>query len=225
MRALAGADVVVSCTGAVGHVLTVERVAAARELRAARAALDGVEPADQLLVDLALPRDVAPGGRRACPASTWSTSRPSAASSPTPRWATQVEAARRVVDDEVAAYLHGQRADEVAPRWSRCARTRGRSSRPSSPGCARASASVDPTVAGEVELSVHRVVEKILHTPTVRVKTLAAEQDGAGSHYAAALRELFDLDIDAVTGGATITDVSEVLAAVPGERARAGCRA
>lgn len=217
VQALAGADVVVSCTGAVGHVLTVERVAAARELRAARAALEGREPADQLLVDLALPRDVEPGvtalpGVHVVDLETLGRELEDA------EVGEQVEAARRVVDEEVATYLQGQRADEVAPTVvalrsyarqvveAELARLRSRLGE------------VDPKVAAEVELSVHRVVEKILHTPTVRVKSLAAEQDGSGTHYAAALRELFDLDIDAVTGGATITDVSEVLAAVPGER-------
>lgn len=216
-QALSAADVVVSCTGAVGHVLTVERVAAARELRAARAALEGVEPADQLLVDLALPRDVEPGvaalpGVHVVDLAVLGEELEHA------EVGEQVEAARRVVGEEVAAYLQNQRADEVAPTVvalrsyarqvveAELARLRSRLGE------------VDPKVASEVELSVHRVVEKILHTPTVRVKSLAAEQSGSGTHYAAALRELFDLDIDAVTGGATITDVSEVLAAVPGER-------
>ena len=40
---------------------------------------------------------------------------------------------------------------------------------------------------------MHRVVEKLLHTPTVRVKELAGEP--GGSAYAEALRELFDLDL------------------------------
>jgi glutamyl-tRNA reductase len=44
----------------------------------------------------------------------------------------------------------------------------------------------------EVVQTVHRVVNKLLHTPTVRVRQLA---DGpAGGHYAEALRELFALD-------------------------------
>jgi len=43
---------------------------------------------------------------------------------------------------------------------------------------------------------VRRVVDKLLHAPTVRVKQLAGEPGGAG--YADALRELFDLDPKAV---------------------------
>ena len=39
---------------------------------------------------------------------------------------------------------------------------------------------------------MRRVVDKLLHTPTVRVKQLAAEPQG--TDYASALRELFGLD-------------------------------
>ena len=217
VAALARADVLISCTGAVGHVLTVERVGAARELRAADAARAGTTPADQLVVDLALPRDVDPAvaslpGVHVVDLATLG------AELAEQEMGAEIEAARRIVEDEVVAYLQAQRADEVAPTVvalrsyarqvveAELARLR-----------ARLGTEVDPRVATEVERSVHRVVEKILHTPTVRVKTLAAGDDGAGTHYAAALRELFDLDIDAVTGGATITGVAEVLAAVPGE--------
>ena len=38
---------------------------------------------------------------------------------------------------------------------------------------------------------MHRIVEKLLHTPTVRVKEMA--EGGQGGSYAQALRELFDL--------------------------------
>ncbi|WP_371814135.1 hypothetical protein [Phycicoccus sp. HDW14] len=44
----------------------------------------------------------------------------------------------------------------------------------------------------EVRRAVERVVDKLLHTPTVRVKELA--RDGQGGSYARALSELFDLD-------------------------------
>ena len=50
---------------------------------------------------------------------------------------------------------------------------------------------VDPAVRAEVEQTVHRVVEKLLHAPTVRMKELAAEP--GGSSYAEALRTLFNL--------------------------------
>jgi glutamyl-tRNA reductase len=45
----------------------------------------------------------------------------------------------------------------------------------------------------EIARSVHRVVQRLLHSPTVRVRQLAAEP--GGDQYAALLRELFDLEV------------------------------
>jgi glutamyl-tRNA reductase len=59
---------------------------------------------------------------------------------------------------------------------------------------------LDGVQRAEVERTIRRVVDKVLHTPTVRVKELAA--DPGGPTYADALRELFALDqaaVDAVT--------------------------
>ena len=61
--------------------------------------------------------------------------------------------------------------------------------------------SADGRARAELEQTVHRVVEKLLHTPTVRVKELAGEPGGVA--YADALRELFGLDLDRV---AAVTD-------------------
>jgi len=52
----------------------------------------------------------------------------------------------------------------------------------------------------EIAQTVRRVVDKLLHAPTVRVKELASSP--AGEEYATALRVLFDLDpraVEAVT--------------------------
>ena len=51
---------------------------------------------------------------------------------------------------------------------------------------------LDEAVREEFARTVRRVVDKLLHTPTVQVKRLAGGPDG--SSYAAALRELFELD-------------------------------
>jgi glutamyl-tRNA reductase len=55
---------------------------------------------------------------------------------------------------------------------------------------------LDEGTRAEVERAIHRVAEKLLHQPTVRVKELA-NHSGAVS-YAAALAELFALDPEAV---------------------------
>ena len=49
-----------------------------------------------------------------------------------------------------------------------------------------------PEVREEFARTVRRVVDKLLHTPTVQVKKLAAGPDG--DSYAEALRTLFELD-------------------------------
>jgi glutamyl-tRNA reductase len=51
---------------------------------------------------------------------------------------------------------------------------------------------LDKRSRAEVERSMHRIVDKLLHTPTVRVREPAFGPDG-GSH-AAKLRQLFALD-------------------------------
>ena len=51
---------------------------------------------------------------------------------------------------------------------------------------------LDPEVREELRRTVNRVVDKLLHAPTVRVKELAGVAEPAD--YAAALRDLFDLD-------------------------------
>jgi glutamyl-tRNA reductase len=51
---------------------------------------------------------------------------------------------------------------------------------------------LDRTARSEVTRTVHRVVDKLLHTPTVQVKQLA--ETGGGQAYADALRQLFELD-------------------------------
>jgi glutamyl-tRNA reductase len=56
----------------------------------------------------------------------------------------------------------------------------------------------------EIAQTMRRVVDKLLHAPTVRVKELAGSP--GGEEYAAALRVLFDLDpraVEAVTRAAT----------------------
>jgi glutamyl-tRNA reductase len=66
---------------------------------------------------------------------------------------------------------------------------------------------LDERARAEVAATVRRVVDKLLHAPTVRVKELATEPNGAA--YESALRELFALDpktVEAVTQPSTSVD-------------------
>ncbi len=184
---LPDADVVVSCTGAIGTVLTAEVVAASRA--------DETRPL--AVVDLAMPHDVdaavadLPGVRlidlqRLSEELT-------AADAET---AVDVGGVRRIVAEEVQAFLAARRVASVTPTVValrsmatgvvdvELARMRSRL-----PG-------LDPRVHAELELALRRVADKLMHRPTVRVKELA-DSEGAVS-YAAALAELFALDPQAV---------------------------
>ena len=103
-----------------------------------------------------------------------------------------VEAARRIVAEEVSAFLAGQRAARVAPT---VVALRSKADEVVEAELSRLSGrlpSLDERQRAEVEQAVRRVVSTLLHTPTVRVKELADAP--AGLSYAEALRELFGLD-------------------------------
>jgi glutamyl-tRNA reductase len=80
---------------------------------------------------------------------------------------------------------------------------------------------LDPQVSREIARSMQRITDKLLHSPTVRVKELAGAP--GGESYAAMLRVLFDLDPDAVravaqadAGLAGLDAEASGAAAVPG---------
>ncbi|HET9654182.1 MAG TPA: glutamyl-tRNA reductase [Kineosporiaceae bacterium] len=181
-EALAEADLVISCTGAVGHVITAPAAATAMAARSGR---------PQVYVDLALPRDVDPAvcavdgvvvadlehlGRQLATESV----------------AAQLDEVRDLVAEEVDGYLAAQRAEAVAPTVVALRALAGSVVEVELARLSSRLGDVDERVRAEVRQAVHRVVEKLLHTPTVRVKELAGEP--GGSSYAEALRELFGLD-------------------------------
>jgi glutamyl-tRNA reductase len=103
-----------------------------------------------------------------------------------------VRAARQIVADELSAYLAAQRSAEVTPTVTALRR---RAAEVVDAELLRMSGRLPdlaPEVRDELAQTVRRVVDKLLHTPTVRVKQLA-EAPG-GDTYAEALRELFGLD-------------------------------
>lgn len=196
--ALAEADLVISCTGAVGHVVDAATAAAASGLRDGR---------PQVYVDLALPRDVDPAvvGLTGVDVVDLQVLGADLADA---QFGDDLDQVRVLVDQEVSDYLVGRRVQAVAPT---VAALRARAAEVVENELARLTQrlpDVDDVVREEVQRTVHRVVEKLLHAPTVRVKELAGRSDGGA--YEAALRELFDLDPHGV---AAVSDVPA--AAVP----------
>jgi glutamyl-tRNA reductase len=187
--ALASVDLVVSATASVSPVLTRERLTQASPL---------------VVLDLAVPRDVAPdatdvegvtvididglaASRRALPA------------------AAETAAVEQIVTAEVEHFLGWLRGAEIAPTVA-ALRTRAddvvsaelrklMSRRPEFSEEQRA----------DVSRTLHRVVQQLLHSPTVRVRQLAAEP--GGDQYAALLRELFDLDVPHATQADAVPEI------------------
>jgi glutamyl-tRNA reductase len=184
---LAAADLVVSCTGAEGLVIRASQL---------YAALRGRPDRPLFLLDLALPRDVDPAVHDLPGAYLVDLERLSYVDGASGVVTADVDAVRRIVAEEVSAFAAWQRTSQVAPTvvalrtmaadvvTAELARLDGRL-----PGLGQHD-------RDEIARTVRRVVDKLLHIPTVRVKELAGGPDGHA--YATALRELFDLDLKAV---------------------------
>ncbi|MCF6471024.1 glutamyl-tRNA reductase [Nonomuraea sp. MG754425] len=171
---LAGADIVITCTGAGRHLIT-------------PGMLDG--PA--FLLDLALPHDIDPAVR-ALPGVTLVDLETIQESGIGSREGDAVRSVRALVADELRAYLDGERAAKVTPT---VVALRSKAANVVESELGRLLMRVpdlDDRTRDEVAMTVQRVVDKLLHEPTVRVKQLAACP--GGDHYAEALRELFNLD-------------------------------
>jgi glutamyl-tRNA reductase len=182
--ALGDADVLVSCTGATGVVLPLAVVAAAR----------ADAQRELVIVDLALPHDVDPAVSELPDVSLIDLAR--LAGQVNEDESEDIAAVREIVADEITAFLAARTSATVKPtvvalRTMATAIVDAEMERLSS-----RLPDLDPASRAEVEQTVRRVADKLLHQPTVRVKELANET-GAVS-YATALAELFALDPDAV---------------------------
>ena len=187
--ALREVDLVVSATASAEPVLTRARLAAAAPL---------------VVLDLAVPRDVAPdaagldgvtvididslaASRRALPATA------------------ETAAVEQIVAGEVDHFLGWLRGADVAPT---VAALRTRADEVVS-GELRKLWSRRPDFTdeqrGDVSRTLHRVVQQLLHSPTVRVRQLAAEP--GGDQYAALLQELFDLDVPHATQADAVPEI------------------
>ena len=182
---LAGVDLVISCTGAQGFVLTAEQVAAKTRGR--------IRPL--VFLDLALPRDIDPRTREIDHVGVVDIEDLRQASRDTEQTdhAGALTLVRDIVDEEVSQFRATRRANQVTPTVV-ALRTQGQGVVDSelSRLMGRLPDDLDDRSREEIGRAMRRVADKLLHRPTVRVKELAVEPDGHA--YEAALRELFDLD-------------------------------
>jgi glutamyl-tRNA reductase len=193
---LSTVDIVVSATASPGHVILPEHIsgpvtlldlAVPRDVDPAVADLPGVQVIDIARLGDALYGDVDPAD-------------------PGVLTADRV-AVEEIVTAEVEAFLAWLRSADVAPT---VAALRARADEVVGAELRRL-AHRQPELSeeqrAEVARTVHRVVQRLLHQPTVRVRQLAAEP--GGDRYATLLRELFDLDVpDESVSVAEIPEVS-----------------
>lgn len=179
---VADADVLISCTGSTGLVVQTELLAR--------------RPADRSLavVDLALPHDVDPAVAELPGVSVVSLS--DLAERLHGDTAVDVDAVRRIVATEVTAFAAARRAAQVTPT---VVALRSMATDVVQAEMARLGSrlpELDPVARAEVEQTVRRVADKLLHGPTVRIKELASNPTTVS--YTDALAELFSLDPEAV---------------------------
>jgi len=202
--ALAAADVVISCTGATGHVITVDVICAAL---AARSGSDPETPESPrgplVIMDLAMPRDVEPGVADLPGVVLIGMDQLREHASAIRD--DDVAAVRAILEAELASYQSAMDAARVAPV---VVALRAKAAKVVDAELTRLSGRLSADdlsghALDEIAQTVRRVVDKLLHAPTVRVKELAGSP--GGEEYAAALRVLFDLDpraVEAVTRAA-----------------------
>jgi len=194
-RCMATADIVVACTGAAEHVVTEDMVRRALSLR----------PGPLVLVDLALPRDVEgaagrlPGVRLIDLEAIGAASdgdQPSGSGLAGLASESDIAGVRRIVALELAKYLKANSAVSVAPT---VVALRAKAATVVELELARLDrrlGDLDARTRREIAHAMGRIVDKLLHGPTVRVKELAGSP-GADS-YEMALRVLFELDPESV---------------------------
>ncbi len=195
-EALADADVVVSCTGAVSPVVSLA------DVHHALATARRDETTHPLVIcDLGMPRDVDPAV--AGLPGVWVVDVERVQHEPSAHAAAaDVDAARHIVAAEVAAYLAGQRMAEVTPTVTALRQRAADVVEAELLRLDNRLPGLESAEREEVARTVRRVVDKLLHAPTVRIKQLASAP--GGDSYAEALRELFELDQTAIDSVAAV---------------------
>ncbi len=150
-----------------------------------------------MFLDLALPRDVDPLADQLPGVSVIGLeSLQDAGASLAETQAGDVAAVRAIVAAELAARVSARHAARVAPT---VVALRAKAVEVVEAELARLAGKlgeIDDRTRAEIAQAMHRVMDKLLHAPTVRVKELAGSP--GGDSYETALRVLFDLDPGAV---------------------------
>ncbi|WP_334143282.1 glutamyl-tRNA reductase [Corynebacterium nuruki] len=193
-------DLVVSATGAVGTVLGAAEVAAAEQER----------PHRMVLVDLSMPRDIEDAVVDASDAATGADVRLlniEELSALAGDGGSDEHAAHDIVASELAEYLDQVRVQSVVPTVKALRQRASEVVDDELGQLIRRTPGMSDADRAEVTRTVRRVVDKLLHTPTVQVKKLSSE--GGAVNYAEALAVLFNLPSGSSAAVSRSLDVGE----------------
>ncbi len=181
---LSHVDLAVSATGADDFTIAPADIPAER-------------PRDLMLVDLSMPRDIDDAVTGFDGVHLVNIERLHQAISGRGENATGHEAALSIVAEQLQEYISEQRVRDVVPAVSALRRHAAELIESELGRLRGRTPDIDEPDFEEVSRTVRRVVDKLLHEPTVRVKQLAAES-GVVS-YESALQELFGLQAEVQT--------------------------
>lgn len=173
-------DVVVTCTGGTGVLITAANAAEAVRRRSGR---------PLYILDLALPRNVDADvadldGVSMVDLNTITGLKRDLSA------VASVEQSRRIIDSEAAAFVASRRAARVAPALSAMRSLASTAVESELDRLLRKVPALDDHAQSEIAQSVQRIVDKVLHGPTVRARELAGLPDGA--LYVEVMGRLFD---------------------------------
>lgn len=174
--AVARVELVICATAADGHILAAEQVTG-----------------PVVILDLAVPRDVDPAVAALPGVTLIDIEGIAAATADDKAEKSAEEAVTEIVRDEVNAFRLQLRGADVAPT---VAALRARAEDVVANELRRLNQrrpDLTDAQRGDVARAVHRVVQQLLHQPSVRIRELAAEP--GGDRYAEALRDLFGLEV------------------------------
>jgi glutamyl-tRNA reductase len=160
--ALTHADLVVSATGAAGHVVNREMVGAAMRARQGR---------PLVVVDLAVPRDVDPATRDIDGVTLLDIAAlRDGVAAHSPETAADIALARGLVEDEVGRWISRRRGDELAPVIKALRRHADAVVDAELDRVRTRLEALDPAEREAVESAVRGVAAKLLHDPIVGMK-------------------------------------------------------
>ena len=191
--ALQQADIVVSATGAVGHVITREMVDAALAQRTAGAG----DHAPLVMCDLSMPRDIEQAVADCEQVTLLNIEELTTMAG---EGVEDEDSARQIVAAELQEFMEQQRAQAIVPTVKAMRQQAADVVAAELLQLERHTPNMSEQDRKEVEKTVKRVADKLLHTPTVQAKKLSADAERVT--YADALAALFNLPsgvVDTVT--------------------------